>query len=354
MEPRKIQKVGHSTLTVSLPSEWVKDVGVKQGDTIVCISERDGSLKLLPMADSKSEKKAKEFIVDSDLCNEAGILERIVVGNYVLARDTIIIVSSNRISSAHIAEVRNATRRLMGLGIIEETPNRIVLQCSVDPAKFPIYTLIKRLYNITWTMHKEAMDALVNSDSILAKEVINREEEADRVYWLTVRLLLAAQQDRSIAEKIGIGNPLEIVGNRLVVKYLEAIADYAESIATNVLGIRKQVLERQAQEVKEPIVNILFYISELASTSCSKAMECFYTKDVKLANSAIKSKELVEVEEERLMDELISHVSDSHIAAHLRAIGWGLRRIAEYGASIAVIAINRSLEFSSKLCRSVP
>ncbi len=31
MEARKVQKVGYSTLIVSLPKDWVEEVGLKQG-----------------------------------------------------------------------------------------------------------------------------------------------------------------------------------------------------------------------------------------------------------------------------------------------------------------------------------
>jgi phosphate uptake regulator len=347
MESRKIQKVGHSTLTISLPSEWVKGAELRQGDTVFCTFEKDGSLKIMPssVARRRTAKEVKGFIVDSDLCDEGGMLERIVVGNYVLGRDPIIITSSKRISSANMAEIRNATQRLIGLGMTEETPNRVVLQCSIDPSKFPIYTLMKRLYTITCTMHEEAVEALVKLDVTLAKEVINREDEADRIYWLIVRLLLSAQQDGKVAAKIGIEEPLEIIGNRLVANHLEKIADYAENIAANVIA-----LEKSGDKVKKSVLEAMASISRSASETCNRAMECVFTRDVKLANAAIKAKEYVEVEEEKLMNALPEQVSDAYVATHLRAIGWGLRRIAEYGAGIAEIAINRALEKPSRLC----
>lgn len=44
--------------------------------------------------------------MNSDLCGETGILERIIVGNYVLGRDTIRVVSAKRIKPTYVAEVQ--------------------------------------------------------------------------------------------------------------------------------------------------------------------------------------------------------------------------------------------------------
>ena len=48
MESRKIQRVGYSTFSISLPKEWVENTGLKQGDLIMIATEKDGSLKLIP------------------------------------------------------------------------------------------------------------------------------------------------------------------------------------------------------------------------------------------------------------------------------------------------------------------
>lgn len=47
MEQRKIQKVGQSTLSVSLPRDWLNLAGVKQGDTVYLAQGRKGDLRIL-------------------------------------------------------------------------------------------------------------------------------------------------------------------------------------------------------------------------------------------------------------------------------------------------------------------
>src|SRR3990170_2391946 len=164
MESRKIQKVGAATFTVSLPKEWVARRNLRKGDQLFLVEEGEG-LRLLPSPTvSDRERSGTEFIVDADLCEEPGMLERVIVGNYVLGHERIIVRSSLRLRSEHQDEVRRSVRRLIGMGIVEESSSKVVLQCSINPANYPLDTLVKRLYNLGSTMLSEALEALVTKD----------------------------------------------------------------------------------------------------------------------------------------------------------------------------------------------
>ncbi|MDH5782801.1 MAG: phosphate uptake regulator PhoU, partial [Candidatus Bathyarchaeota archaeon] len=164
MESRKVQKVGYSTLSISLPSNWVKEMNLKRGDTLFLVPEKDGSLKLFPSKLLKPREGVEEYICNADLCDDPKMLERIIAGSYILGRDLFSIISSERVRSEHIEEIRGIMRKLIGLGIIEETSDRITLQCSVDPRKFHLDMLLRRLSIISLTIVKEAVQALLDSD----------------------------------------------------------------------------------------------------------------------------------------------------------------------------------------------
>ena len=338
MESRKVQRVGYSTLSVSLPSSWVKEVGLKQGDLVTFLPEKGGSLKLMPSALAEHKEEVKEFVVNADLCDEPGMLERVVVGNYILGRELLRVVSSKRIRSAHVEEIRGILRRLIGLGIVEETSNEIVLQCSIDPTKFKMDMLLRRLSVITATMLEEATQALEEFDVELARDVIRREDEADTVYWLAMRLLLSAQLVRGIAEKIDLEDPLHIGMYRIILKYMELIADYAQDIAKGILE-----LERYKDKIEKQAIEELFHLGILVHSLLQKAIDCVFTGDIKIASGVIEIRKVIEMQKERLLRELPE-------IPHVRVIAWGLKGIADIVADIAAIAINRALAKPSKMC----
>ena len=340
MESRKVQKVGYSTMTVSLPSEWAKQNNINPGDLVFLIPERDGTLRIAPSHIAQKEE-AEEYIINADACDEHGMLERIIVGSYMLGRDVIRVTSTSRIRKEHIGEVRGIVRKLIGLGILEEAPKNILLQCSVDPTKFKLDMLIRRLSLIASTILSEAMQAFLESNRSLAEEAIDREDEADTIYYLSVRLILSAQVKPEISEQIGATDILFIPATRLILQCLEMIADYSEDIAKRIIA-----LETYRDRLPKDIVEEILHLSDLTQTIFQKALDCIFTRDFKIANGVLETRKTLETESDVLMHKLPE-------IPYLRAIVSCLSKISDLGATIADIAINRALEKSSKSIENI-
>jgi len=327
-------------MTVSLPSGWVKQNNINPGDIIFIQPEKDGTLRIMPSQILQKEE-AEEYVINADACDEQGMLERIIVGSYILGRDVIRITSSTRIEKAHNDEIRKIVRKLIGLGILEETPNSILLQCSVDPSKFKLDMLIRRLSLIASTILSEAMQAFLEGNESLAEEAINREDEADTIYYLAVRLLLSAQVKPDIAEQIGATDIIFIPATRLILQYLELIADYSEDIAKKIIdfGIYRD-------KISKDVIQTIYHFSEITQTISQRAIDCIFSRDLKVANGLLEMKNMLELSSERFTREAPE-------IPYLRAIVSGLNNIADGGATIADIAINRALEEPSKYVENI-
>ncbi|MEM2988106.1 MAG: phosphate uptake regulator PhoU [Candidatus Bathyarchaeia archaeon] len=335
MEIRKVQRVGHSTMTVSLPNEWIKEHDIKPRDLLFILPERDGSLKIMPRHIAQKEE-AEEYVVNADACDEPGMLERIIVGSYILGRDVIRVISTSRIGKNHIDEIRRIVQKLIGLGILEETPKSILLQCSIDSTKFKLDMLIRRLALIASTILSEAMQGFKEKKYDIVEEAIAREDEADKIYYLAVRLLLSAQMKPAIAEEVGMVDLLFIPAARLILQYLELVADYSEDLAREVLE-----MEIYRRRLPEDVVDRIFHLSELTQTILQKSIECIFTRDLKVANQLLEMRKALEVDSNRLMREAPE-------IPYVRSILSCLSKIADKGATIAEIAINRALEDPGK------
>lgn len=342
MEPRKVQKVGYSTLSVSIPMNWAKKMGIKKGDLVFISEENDGALRLTPEP-SKAED-SKVYVVNVDRCDNTKILERVIVGSYVLGRNMIRVESERRLMREQIESIRNVTQRLLGIGIIEESDRHLLLQCSIDPKNFPLETVIRRLYVITSIMFKESIDALIDGDTELAKDAIMREHEADTIYWLLARLLSSAQQSRMVADTIGIIDPMEIVENSLVAWFLEMVGDRLMIIATNILE-----LEKYGDDWKEDFAERLSQIGQISFTMLDKAVNSMFEGDMKVASDAVDLFEAIETEEGRLLKELQGK-TDLDVTSLISAIAWDMKIIAEHSAAIAEISIDSILKGENDFC----
>jgi phosphate uptake regulator len=347
MEARKVQRVGYSTLTISLPKDWVKDVNLERGNIVSIKREDDGSLKLIPGTERKREE-VKSVVVNADLCSSPNLLTRVITGNYILGHDAIRIVAKEELKKGHLEEIRTTTRRVTGLSIVEQTLKQITLQSFIDPTSFPIYSLMRRLHIIASSMLDASIKALVEGRPELAAEVTRMEEESDRIYWLIVRQLVVAIRDRSACSKMGIESPLHIVGNRLVAKTLEEMGDSAENIVNEILALK----DREA--ATETMLNDIAKFSTQVGKISEQSFKAFLTGDIKLANEAVEMVETAGNDERRLTQKVLTHAKDATVAASLRIIIWNLDQIAKYCSIIGEVTINRIMEKPSKICEYIP
>src|SRR2546428_5759387 len=346
MESRKIQKVGAATLTLSLPKEWAARRNLKKGDPVFLLEEGD-TLRVLPGPVAEERQRAqKEFIVDADLCDVPGMLERVIGGNYVLGRERIVVRATQRLGSGHQDEVRRAVRRLMGMGIIEETLSKVSLHCSIDPANYPFESLLKRLYNLGATMLSESFEALAEGDPALGEDAMKREDDADTMYWLILRLILQAPLDEGLVEKLGMRSRLEIAGNRAIARDLEVVADHCFDIA----GAVKEII---AQDLPIPtsVLKALQGQADVIARAYSKALGALLSRDLKQANEALVLCEELGRREQDLVRAVMRGIRDPQGILPFGRIYSGLAQVGGYARSIALIAYNRYLERPTNLCR---
>ncbi|MEM4245758.1 MAG: phosphate uptake regulator PhoU [Candidatus Bathyarchaeia archaeon] len=334
MEKRRVQLVGRSTLTISLPTIWARKTGIKKGDFVTILTERDGSLRIVHRPE-ETETDGKTITINADQCQERGLISRLIITGYVRGYDRIVITSSKRIGNESLKAIRDAEFMLLGLSIIEETPTSMTLQCSIDSSSHPIDTVIRRLYLLFSTMYDEDVQALIESRTDLAEEARRREHQANRVYALILRLLNQAQSDSSTALKIGISDATNILNIVIIANALERMADWADKIAENII-----LLNNLGVELSDNIGARIVRYSSNVKDIFEKIMKSLFTKSIEQANAAINHfEDGVETETNKIIDQLrIENIY--HGFREIERIVGALHRIGENAVTIALTIIN--------------
>ena len=226
MDTRKVQRLGPSTLAMTLPAEWARQQDVEKGDSVTVRESSKGTLTITPESAHGEESEATVHVENFD----ADAVERAIIGQYVLGRRIIHVTADETLGSDHINAVYNAETQLMGLGVIEETPERITIRCSVDPEDFTLDNLMERLESTGRTMRGEAIKALAHGNTDLAQRAHNRERQANKIFVLLLRLIYTAYQNPSLARAVGLSDGFPLIAYRSVAKSLELTADNAEDI----------------------------------------------------------------------------------------------------------------------------
>ncbi len=349
--------VGYSTLSVSLPKDWTKEVGLKVGDVVSIVRLEDGSLRLQPgiARDEKSPKR----LVNVDRIADAGLLSRIVVGLYIIGAETVVVTGKRGLEASQLNEVKSAVQRLNGFGVVEQTSGTITIQSFLDLTKFPIDGLLRRLHTMTTYMLEATFKGLLERKGESAKEVVLVEEELDKIYWMTVRQLLYVSKRLDAAKRIGIDNVLDIASSRLVAKLTEKIGDYAEEMSVNTVALLDSGMELKAGHTEE-IGRLFREVVELYAQS----INAFLNKETVQANRAIERSGRLERELNeasfRLPQAYISDLAYGEPAKRvsfsfaLRSILVGLLQTVNFIGTISEVGMNRSLELDGPLASLEP
>ena len=341
VELRKLQLVGRASFSVTLPPDWIKEYKLKPSDQITITREDDGSLRLTPGI-IRSEEKEVKITIDADRCKDPGLLGELIVGGYIKGCDSIEIVSKHAISENHRREINDATNGLIGMGIVESTSNRFMLQSVVDASKFPVGPLLKRLYGLISSMYEDALQALKDKDTSLAANVINRENEVDKIYSLTRRQLVAASIDKSVLKKIGLKGPTDLTFHIVALPMIWPVKNYAVNIANNQLTLgEKWIDDADLQKV--------IRLGKIVHETFSNACEAFFNGNVILANNTLDSSKPIEKRNDELAKDVSFRIKDFQVLTPLMNIIRDFSGIVRYAMTIADVTIDNSVAEKSNL-----
>ena len=338
METRKVQRLGPSTLAMTLPAEWAAEHDVDKGDEVSLRMGGKGTLTVLP--ESASREDASAIIRADNL--DADSLERAIVAQYVLGRRVIHIEKEEgALDSEHINAVYQAETQLMGLGVIEETPDRIAIRCSVDPEDFTLNNLLERLESTGSTMRGEAVKALAHGNTDLAERALNRERQANKIFVLLLRLIFTAYQNPNLARAVGLESGFPLIGYRSVAKNLELTADNAEDIANIVVDAGEHTLAVDSKTTRR-IREFTEQVDELTRTAVQAVVERDYDKTVACRTLFRQLKD----REREILDDLPE--MDNEEVLQIREVLVSLQQTAQYAMRNAEIAANLALNEESE------
>lgn len=339
-ETRKIQFTGKSSYIVSLPKQWVMDLGLKQGDQIRMRRKDSSTLEIYPPKFETRSQKKEEATIEIDDEETASIVRKLI-SLYFLGYKTINIKpKTGRLSPNQRNIVKEAIKRmLMGSEIISDSSGGITVQVLVNLLELSVDGAFKRMIHLAKSMSNDAILAMKENNLELAQEVINTDDEVDRFGFYIIRQLKIAIQNEHMLKEMGFRNARDCLGYRLVVKNIERTGDHAAFIAKDVLEFKKLV--------KKDIVEKIEEMNEFALSVLDDSCLALFKEDYVQAEKTIeKTKEIIKYEK-RVRDASKSLKDDEEIY-RIRRMTENIRRISEYSSDIAEIVLNMNIEKSLK------
>ncbi|MGB9733519.1 MAG: PhoU domain-containing protein [Conexivisphaera sp.] len=336
-EERRLQLTGGSTYIVSLPKWWINSTGLRKGDVVMLIPQPGGGLLVSPISGAYKERRIG--VLEAAPLEEHDDVVRKFLAMYLAGYDAIEVRFKGEMVELRSYLKGVIRRKLIGVEVIEESQDSMVARCLLRYSELPLKSIIERMRILSSLMMQDALRAIIEGDLSLAQDVASRDDDIDRLYFLSIRQLKAAISNPAVAGEIGLRSLREALGYRLISKSLERIADHATSMAqvSPLIGKFPQQLSGELSEFGAISLNVV-----------EDAVRALVSMDERTALRAISLAQDVVKYEERLTKEVFDLGATAIVVAGIKLMLESVRRIAEYGSDIAEVVINmisdRSME----------
>jgi len=145
VETRKVQRLGSSSLFITLPKKWINKWGIKPGDKIIMEISEDGTLRLVAEK-VKINYNRRNVKIDIDSYKQS--MTTAIPCLYILGYDEIVFTSKKNIDPKEFEDVINYSKHLVGIEVAETNENSIKLDCLLDTEKIGSESLLRRILNI--------------------------------------------------------------------------------------------------------------------------------------------------------------------------------------------------------------
>ena len=270
---RKVIQQGPATLSVSLPSQWVRKFNVKRGDSLF-LEEKGNNIEI-SKKEISSEKK--RIIIKTDESYDCSVLARMINAAYVSGyneieiivhkpifdyRSTTLYFHSDRYKGKGakvnvMTFITDITNFFIGFEIVSQSKDKIILIELASTSTEELTTISNRIYLIAKEIGNTTVEGLENLDQNAYEACNNYEHNINKFF----------RYYRRIINKTGFSNVTKEISMYEITAHIEEICDTYKDIIRNVLDkeltknikINKEftVLARKVVESVNKFIDIL-------------------------------------------------------------------------------------------------
>ena len=340
-ETRKIQFTGKSSYIVTLPKDWINDLGLKRGDPIKISRKSATALEIYPPQYESRTPKKEDAILEISGNEEPSSIIRKLISLYFLGFRSIIIKPKNdRLNTNQRSAIKESVKRmLMGSEITSDSSSEITVQVLVNFLELSVDGAFKRMVHLAKSMCKDALLSVQENNLDLAQEVINTDDEVDRFGFYIIRQLKIAIQNEHVLKEIGFSNARNCLGYRLIVKNIERTGDHASRIASDILEFKKTI----SKDFLEKLQDMNDFCLSVLDDAC---LALFKEDYIQAEQTIVRCNEIASYENDLI--ESVKKLKDDEEIYRIRRMSENIKRIAEYASDISEIVLNMNIEKALK------
>ncbi len=275
MEVRKVQSTALGTFLVTIPKEWVSQMGLTKGGHVSL--ELEGTDVVVSPVNKRPSTQLRPL--DIDRVKDHKMLELSIGSSYVQGHDITEVVSKDKILPEQKRWIREAVDNLVGVEVAEEYSNRVVLQNLVDPRMFDLDKTMRKFSESFVAVLRDAVNGLATHDSVLAQDAFERGNKSTKLYRLLMRLSLQILRNRKLRDEMKVYSVDDVVMRIMAIKDLGRSAYYSYRTAQHATEI--------GGEVELPAIRAVKKMAAATASMQEQAFDAFIKQDLTTASSVI-------------------------------------------------------------------
>ncbi len=301
---RRIIKQGHNTLTITLPSEWVKRFNLKPGEEID-LSERESGLFISAEIKGDDLKRTELDITDLDIPS----LWKYFMAIYREGYDEIKVIfppnctydSPYKFFSTHSIDtkygkstrkhtpfetIQEITNRFIGFEVIEHHKDYCIIRDLSQPSPKEFDSSLRRVFLLLQQMGEEIIEAITTNKVEIIRHTHDVDINVDKFHDYCARVLNKTELKESKKGKLifTILYMLELIGDEFKSIANHLITDMQEQKLTNIRPLAELLIEQlnkfidlyynftkeKVVELSKRDIEIHFYLPQLYKKSKGK------------------------------------------------------------------------------------
>lgn len=321
---RKVQLPGGSTFAISLPKAWALEQDLEAGMSMYLYSHRD-RLVVAPVPLDGGDRSTR---IDAAAVDPQTIPQRVEAA-YTAGCDRIRVANGDELDDAVRRTITRSIGTLVGVEIHGETEHEIVARNVLDAGDVSLPQTVAQIRQLALEMHEEALEAVRTDDDALARRVIDRDDDVDRLFAFVSRGFYRGLEDVHEINRLDADRTAAFCNYRKA-RQLERIADHAGEIAS--------VADRQSDAPDEALADRL----EAVAADAREVVSLALAGDVDRAIAT----------ESAVRDEVVTldrtlYGSDDPDAYLYGSVLESIRRTAAYGVNVTDATVEAASRDSS-------
>jgi len=285
---RKVIQQGPATLSISLPSLWVKKFYVKKGDSLFL--EEKG--KIIEISKKEIDNENKKITIKTDDSYDCSVLARMINAAYVSGyneieiivhkhifdyRSTILYFHSDRYKGRNakvsvMTFITDITHYFIGFEIVTQSKDKIILKELASTSTEELSIISNRIYLIAKEMGRTVVEGLEKLDPNSYEECNNYEHNINKFYRYYQRII----------NKTGFSNVTKGLSMYKITAHIEEICDTYKDIIRNVLDkeLTKNIkIDKEFSVLARKVVEYVNKFIEILISNDKKTMILFYKEN---------------------------------------------------------------------------